>query len=83
MIVKLLHPQIKAYNAFTHNQIPGVSEADTDALIVTLTLGGGPVATTRRRSQNFYLKVDNDAPDEIKRLYPRFVDPQFAPPPEV
>ncbi len=81
MIVKLAHPQIRAFNAFTHNQIPGVTEVDFATLTVTMALNTPPggVARSSRRKLNFYLRVDNDAPDDVKRLYPRFVDPSFAP----
>lgn len=79
MIVTLNSPHIRAYNAFTHNPIPGVTEADTDTMTLLMPLAVAPnaVARVKRMKLNFYLKVADDAPDEIKRQHSQFVDPQF------
>ncbi len=79
MIVSLNSPHIKAYNPHTGTVYPGVTEADTNTmtLLMPLLMQPGGVATFKHRNVNFYLKVDDDAPDDVKRQHWRFVDPQF------
>lgn len=72
---------IKAFNAFTHDQIPGGYESDTGAMTVKIRMGTGQFALTQVRSVNHYVRVNDDAPDDVKRQYPVFVNPLFAPPP--
>lgn len=80
-MIVMLNEHIRAYNAFTGEPIPGVAKANTDTMTLTVGLPGGPVISSRARQMNFYLRVADDAPDDVKRQYPLFVDPQFAAPP--
>lgn len=80
-MIVMLNQHIRAFNAFTGAPIPGVVKANTDTMTLTIGLVGGPVISSRSRVQNFYLRVADDAPDDVKRQYPLFVDPQFAAPP--
>lgn len=80
-MIVLLGPYVKAYDGFTGYPVPGAVKANTDTMTLTIALGGGPVVSSRARQMNFVVRVEPDAPDEVKRQYPVFTNPLFAAPP--
>lgn len=70
-------PWLRAYDPFNANgRIVGAIEADTCEMRVTIARGPELTSVQQR---SFFLRVDDTAPDDFKRLYLPFVAPAAKP----
>lgn len=84
-MITIINQHMKVFDAFSGEQIPGVTRSDTGTMMLKIQIRNqaGQVIRSIDREQNHFVRVNNDAPESVRREFSILTDPQYRPLPLV